>query len=240
MAAGRTERPGAVKRPRQSSPAGPQSTFTPDWLPLLCRASRQAQPARGSCCGGRPGRPTALRCSPRGRAAELTALAAQAPFRQLRRVSLRSALRAPTPALRCSSPQKSPPAGCACRAARRRVSNGRAPAELVQRGARVGCGAPVRRRVAQGSRPRAQRASSSDSARLSERSLRSKRSELRAGPRDRATQGSPRAAGTAAPKRCGLPGRPFAARCRSAKQPVTVCNGPRAVSQSHPNERGSV
>jgi hypothetical protein len=38
-------------------------------------ASRQAAPARGSCCGGRRFATTALRCSPRGRAAKLTARA---------------------------------------------------------------------------------------------------------------------------------------------------------------------
>lgn len=54
--------------------------------------SRQALPAGGSCWGGRPGRPTALRCSRQGRAAELTARPAVAPFRQPRQVGSRSAL----------------------------------------------------------------------------------------------------------------------------------------------------
>ena len=56
--------------------------------------------------------------SPWGRVAELTAFAALSPFRQTRRVSLRSALRAPTPGLCFSSPQKSPPPGTARRAGR--------------------------------------------------------------------------------------------------------------------------
>jgi len=34
------------------------------------RASRQADPGRGSCCGGRRCAPTPLRCSVRGRAAK--------------------------------------------------------------------------------------------------------------------------------------------------------------------------
>jgi len=56
-----------------------------------------------------------------------------------------------------------------------------------------------------------QRASSSISARLFERSERSERSELRDAPRARVPQGSRRAAPTASLKRCGLPGRAFAA-----------------------------
>ena len=48
---------------------------------------------------------------------KLTALTSFATFKQVRRVSFGCALRAPTPGLRCSSLQKSPPAGSACRAA---------------------------------------------------------------------------------------------------------------------------
>ena len=50
-----------------------------------------------------------------------------------------------------------------------------------QRRARTGHAAPLRRREAQGSRPRAQRESSTDSSRLFERSERSERSEFRDG-----------------------------------------------------------
>lgn len=64
-----------------------------------------------------------------------------------------------------------------------------------------GLGVPLGRRVAQGLRPRAQRASSTDSSRLSERSAQSARSELRDGLQTRATQGSLRAAVTAPVKR---------------------------------------
>ena len=95
-------------------------------------------------------------------------------------------------------------------------------------------GAPERRREAQGSWPRAQRASLTDSAHLSERSEHSERRELCDGPRARCTepgheqscglfvpgegqglwpwpQGSRSAAETASPKRCGgLPAPAFA------------------------------
>jgi len=89
--------------------------------------------------------------------------------------------RAPTLALRFSSPQKSPPAGSACRDNHQRWPAGRTPPLVQQRRARAGCGAPLRRREPQGSWPRAQRASSSDSSRLSERSDRRERSEFRDG-----------------------------------------------------------
>ena len=69
-----------------------------------------------------------------------------------------------------------------------------------------------------------QRASSSDSARLSERSERSERSELRDRPWDRVPQGSRRAAPTASPKRCGLPGRAFAAQ--DCERRLTAAHGP--------------
>ena len=87
-----------------------------------------------------------------------------------------------------------------------------APPSSQQRRVRAGWGAPGRRRAAQGSRPRAAGAHrSSDSPRLSERSERSERSEFRGGPRDRAAQGSRRAAPAASVKRPGLPGPAFAA-----------------------------
>ena len=92
------------------------------------------------------------------------------------------------------------------------LTSGRTPPRCLQRPVRAGRGAPVQRRGAQGLRPRAQRESSSNSARLSERSARKARSEFRDGPQGRAPQGSRRAAATAAPKRRGLPGRAFAAR----------------------------
>jgi hypothetical protein len=86
--------------------------------------------------------------------------------------------RAPTLALRFSSPQKSPPAGSACREVHRWFVSSRRPPLVQQRHARAGGGAPLRCREAQGSWPRAQRASSSDSSTLSERSDRRERSEF--------------------------------------------------------------
>ena len=86
--------------------------------------------------------------------------------------------RAPTLALRFSSPQKSPPTGSACREVHRWFVSSRMPPLVQQRHARAGEGAPLRCREAQGSWPRAQRASSSDSSTLSERSDRRSRSEF--------------------------------------------------------------
>jgi hypothetical protein len=59
--------------------------------------------------------PTTLCCSGSWRVAELASFAALTALRQPRRVRSRSALRAPTPLLRFSSPHKSPPADAACR-----------------------------------------------------------------------------------------------------------------------------
>jgi len=86
--------------------------------------------------------------------------------------------RAPTLALRFSSPQKSPPAGSACREAHPWFVPSRRAPSVQQWHARAGEGAPLRCREAQGSWPRAQRASSSDSSTLSERSDRRERSEF--------------------------------------------------------------
>ncbi len=113
--------------------------------------------------------------------------------------------RAPTLALRFSSPQKSPPAGSACREVHRWFVSPRRPPLVQQRRARAGGGAPLRCREGeqghkqsggllvpcerpglparrglqgQGSWPRAQRASWSDSSTLSERSDRRERSEF--------------------------------------------------------------
>ena len=93
------------------------------------REARQAVPGRGSCWGGR--RVRRLRCGARLGAASPNSLRSlrSAPFKQRRRVSLRSALRAPAPSLRSSPPQKSPRPGTACRAA---------TVESLSRGARAG------------------------------------------------------------------------------------------------------
>ena len=100
----------------------------------------------------------------------------------------------------------------------RRFDLGHAPPPVQQRRVRAGWGAPGRRRAAQGSWPRAQRASLTDSAQLFERSERSERSEFCAGPRDRAAQGSRRAAPTTSVKRPSLPAPAFAARTSHAIQ----------------------
>jgi hypothetical protein len=124
--------------------------------------------------------------------------------------------RAPTPALRCSSPPKSRPASSPCREVHGWWCSLPVLQPWLQRRVRAGCGAPVRRRGAQGSWPRARRASLSDSSRLFERSERGERSELSDGPRDRAPQGSRSAAETASAKRRGLPARAFARADRGA------------------------
>jgi len=96
--------------------------------------------------------------------------------------------RACAPRRHRNRPRRVPPA-----ARQRRWCLSREPIPLQQRRARAGRSAPVRRREAQGLWPRAQRASSTDSSPLFERSERSERSEFGDGPRDRASQGSRRA-----------------------------------------------
>ena len=105
---------------------------------------------------------------------------------------------------------------CSCRCKRRALDGGMSASS---RGEPPRCrkGAPgqaaARLRGAEERRPRGrahQRASSSDSARLLERSERSERSELRDGPRARVPQGSRRAAPTASLKRAAdCPGAPL-------------------------------
>jgi len=110
-------------------------------------------------------------------------------------------------------PHRAPPAAMQrslCSLRRQRASQ--------QRRVRAGRGAPLRRREAQGLRPRAQRPSTSDSPRLFERSERSERSELCGGPQDRASQGSRSEAQTASAKCPGLPGRAFAALNRTQEK----------------------
>ena len=156
------------------------------WLLRGFSEARQAVPGRGSCWGGR--RVRRLRCGARSEVASPNSLRSlrSAALKQRRRVSLRSALRAPTTALCSSPPQKSPRPGTACRAAygfgfateskstlaqRRRVGfSDKHPQTFPQRRVRVGRSAPLRRRrsgrlVA----PFAAR-SSTDSAPLFERS----------------------------------------------------------------------
>ena len=102
-------------------------------------------------------------------------------------------VRAPSPELRSSPPQKSPLPGTTHRTEMRVVFGEKIGASAKPR-AGVRRRRHMRRRGTQGSWPRAQRASTSDSWRLSERSERSVRSEFRHGPRERVPQGTPRAA----------------------------------------------
>ena len=128
------------------------------------------------------------------------------------------AAHAPTPSLRCSSPQRSPRPKTACREAEppsapdRCVNPFREPTPFRQRRVRARPGVRERRREAQGMWPRAQRASSSDLPRLFERSERSERSEFCGRPRDRASQGSRRAC---ADRRSRTPGRARTRLCRA-------------------------
>ena len=188
-------------------------------------ASRQMAFGGGSCCGGRCCASTAFRCSARGRAAELAPFASLSLLKQTQRASLRSALRAPTSCLRSSPPQKSPPPKATCRETNhgRQFDKEPVPPEEARhlffdrhrgfsKGAwALGSALRGRRRGAQGLRPRAQRASLTDSPRLFEWRERSERIEFSGGPRDRAPQGSRCAASTAEAKRAAQRPRAFAA-----------------------------
>jgi hypothetical protein len=91
---------------------------------------------------------------------------------------------------------------------------------FLQRRVRTGRSAPLGRRAAQGSWPRAQRELSTDSSHLFERSERSSRSELCDGAARPSSAGKSAYPPTAPAKRCGLPGRTFAApalACRSLR-----------------------
>ena len=106
----------------------------------------------------------------------------------------------------------------------------------LQRRARAGCAAPLRRRASQGVWPRAQRARELTCRRLFERSERSERSEFGDGPRDREAQGSRRRAHgpspTAEAKRSSLPGRVFAAPTAA---PNAVVQRQQRAASCHPN-----
>ena len=194
-------------------------------LPFVGRSARRG----GRCPAGAHavavGAAHRLHCAARSGVASPNSLHSLRSFRSNNRDESdheARAARAPTPALRCSSPPKSPPPGSARREAHGSLSPLQTPLPFQQRRVRAGCGAPLRRRGAQGSWPRAQRASRTDSSRLFERSERSERSEFGDGPRDRAPQGSRCAAPTASVKRRGLPACGFARadRClQSSRSP---------------------
>ena len=178
--------------------------------------------ARRLHCGARPGvvSPNSLR--------SLRSLRSN----RRRQVRQRSALRAPTPVLRSSSPHKSPPAGTACREVNPwwHAPHDQLPTRPRCLGA--GCGAPLRRRGAQGSWPRAQRVRDLTCRRLFERSERSERSEFGDGPRDRAPEGSRPAGPTAEAKRRSPPTGALAAHATNNAHAAN-----RHATASHHTER---
>jgi hypothetical protein len=148
--------------------------------------SRQGQPAGGSCWFGRRLR-RRLHCAARPGRARHNSLRGLRPLRsdtcRESEGEARPAV-APRPLLRCSPTQKSPPAGSPWRDG----TGGGVPVEHHRRCRKGPCGrlaARMERRAPLGSWPRAQRASTSYSPHVSERSERSSRSELCGGPRDR-------------------------------------------------------
>jgi len=158
-------------------------------------AARRAVPGVGSSWVGLRFAPTSLRCSRRGRAAKLAALTAFVALEQSRRVRrTKRATRADPGTALLAAPQVAHPGyrplRCNARGVpRQRARWGRQGRGWVCVGSDI-CGAEERR-----ARGRArERASSSYSSRLSERSERSERSEFRDGRRDRAPQGTLRAA----------------------------------------------
>lgn len=153
--------------------------------------SRQAMSAGGSHCGGRRFAPTPLRCSLWGRAAELAAFASLSTLKQLRRVSLRSALTRADPSAALLAATEFTPDGHRLprgdtlppHPSRERAGVRGALRRGTRRPCKGACGQPVARlrgaekRSARG--VRAKRASSSSSSQLFERrERRSERSEF--------------------------------------------------------------
>ena len=150
---------------------------------------------------------------------------------RMRQVSLRSSLRSPPSKLRCSAPPTAPPPGTAGRSSTGGGDRREKPLPAAKGrsgGARRACEAPS----SAGFMARARSALRRLTWRiLFERSERSERSELCAGPWTRAAQGSRSAATTASVVRRAPPGRPFAATTvRTRKPMVKVRTGPRAES----------
>ena len=154
-------------------------------LPFVGGCSFAASARHGRRCPARA-HAVAVAAARRLHCAARSGVASQNSLRSLR--SLRSNTcdesvhearwRAPTPALRCSSPPKSPPPGSARREVHGSLSPLQAPPLRQQRRVWAGWSAPLERREAQGSWPRARRASTTDSSRLFERRERSERSEF--------------------------------------------------------------
>jgi hypothetical protein len=112
----------------------------------------------------------------------------------------------------------------------------REPTRLFAKGCAGGCGGVlVKRRGAQGSWPRAKRASKTDSAQLFERRERSERSEFCAGPWTRAPQGSRSEAETASlARRRTLPHSPLPPRCFERPHHENGNSGPPAAPAFNP------
>ena len=201
-------------------------------LPWPCRPRRSLRTGRSpgtnsppdcSC----PGSPARLEGVPHNSLRSLRSLRSN----RMRQVSLRSSLRSPPSRLRCSAPRTAPPPGTACRSANRGGARREQPLPAAKGrsgGARRACEAPS----SAGFMARARSALRRLTWRiLFERSERSERSELCAGPWTRAAQGSRSAAETASVVRRAPPGRPFAATTvRTRKPMVKVRTGPRAES----------
>ena len=150
-------------------------------LPFVGRSARRG----GRCPAGAHavavGAAHRLHCAARSGVASPNSLHSLRSFRSNNRdesVNEAHAAHAPTPALRCSSPPKSPPPSSARREVQGSLSPVKTPPPYPQRRVWVGWSAPLGRREAQGLWLRAQRASTTDSSRLSERSERSERSEF--------------------------------------------------------------
>ncbi len=154
---------------------------------------------------------------------------------RMRQVSSRSALRAPPSRLRCSAPHTATPPGTACRSSTSVALVGmplRVPAKGCPGGARRACEAP--RSAGFMARERSEPRELTWRI-LFERSERSERSELCAGPWTRAPQGSRRAAPTASVARRAPPGQPFAATVSCMR--TNARSGPQAVDQPVPPRR---
>jgi hypothetical protein len=194
----------------RSSTFGPVRLFTGGlFFGRFARRARRYPPGAHAVAVGAARR---LHCAARAGVAPPNSLRSLRSLRSDSRgesVDEARALRAPTPALRCSSPQKSPLPDTACRSSTAQTRLQQIPRCLGKGAGGQPAARLLRSREAQGSWPRAQRASCTDSSRLSERRERSERSEFGDGPRDRASQGTLAQRGQAT-KRRRLPARAFA------------------------------
>ncbi len=219
---------------------GPSLPFAGDRL--VRRSARRGRGHPAAAHAVAVGAAHRLHCGARSEVAPPNSLCSLRSLRSdsCRRVSSRSALRAPTSALRSSSPQKSPPPGAPCRsgtdgvlrpntndiAAKARSGRLRSASEAPSSAGLVARARSALREL--------------NCRRLSERSERSERSEFGDGPRDRAAQGSRRAATTAEAKRSSLPGRAFAAPTDASQGRASATGRKQALALANPfMRRGS-